>query len=105
MTNTKHKIKEVTHQDIVAAFQEIIADSPTLLKRTVRLPYPVKSMQPKVIREIRTSLGFTQDQFAVYLNVPTITARYWETGKREPSGAALRLLAVARTSPEALFAV
>lgn len=34
------------------------------------------------------------------LNVPALTAISWENGTRKPSGAALRLLAVARHHPE-----
>jgi DNA-binding transcriptional regulator YiaG len=34
--------------------------------------------------------------------VPKVTAISWENGTRKPSGAALRLLAVARKHPEAL---
>jgi putative transcriptional regulator len=73
-------------------------------ERSVKLPPPVKPIAPRQIRAIRTRLGFTQSQFAALLNVPTVTAVSWENGSRKPSGAALRLLAVARHHPEALQA-
>jgi putative transcriptional regulator len=41
--------------------------------------------------------------FARLLNVPTVTAASWEKGRRKPSGAALRLLQIARKHPEALL--
>jgi putative transcriptional regulator len=69
------------------------------------VPPPVKPIAPRQIRAIRESLGFTQSQFAALLNVSMVTAISWENGTRKPSGAALRLLAVARHHPEALQAV
>jgi putative transcriptional regulator len=98
---------------------DILFDAETLLRRvqgfangtesyteyTIKVPPPVKPIPAKEIRAIRTKLGFTQPQFASFLNVPKITAVSWENGTRKPSGAALRLLAVARLHPEALEAV
>jgi DNA-binding transcriptional regulator YiaG len=37
------------------------------------------------------------------LNVPIVTEASWETGRRNPSGAALRLLQIAQKKPEALL--
>ena len=74
------------------------------VERMVKLPPPVKPIPAKQIRAIRAGLGFTQTQFASLLNVPKVTAISWENGTRKPSGAALRLLAVARKHPEALEA-
>ncbi len=65
-------------------------------ERTVNLPAPIKAMPAKAIRALRIQLGCTQMEFAALLNVPKVTAISWENGTRKPSGAALRLLAVAR---------
>ena len=73
-------------------------------ERTVTLPPPVKSIPAKEIRAIRVRLGCTQMEFAALLNVPKVTAISWENGTRKPSGAALRLLTVAKHHPEALQA-
>lgn len=73
-------------------------------ERTLILPPPVKPIPAKEIRAIRLGLRYTQTEFAALLNVPAVTAISWENGKRKPSGAALRLLAVARSHPEALHA-
>jgi len=73
-------------------------------ERRVKLPPPVKPIAAHEIRALRAQLGFTQAQFAVLLNVPKVTAISWENGTRKPSGAALRLLAVARKYPEAIEA-
>ena len=89
---------------LVARVEGFAAGSEPARERTVKLPPPVKPIPPKQIRAIRARLGFTQSQFAALLNVPMVTAVSWENGTRKPSGAALRLLAVARSHPEALQA-
>ena len=73
-------------------------------ERTVKLPPPVKPIPVKQIRAVRLGLGCTQTEFAMLLNVPAVTAISWENGTRNPNGAALRMLAVARHHPEALHA-
>jgi DNA-binding transcriptional regulator YiaG len=73
-------------------------------ERTVKIPAPVKPISAREIRAIRAGLGYTQEQFAMLLNVPKVTAISWENGVRNPSGAALRLLSVVRSHPEALEA-
>ena len=73
-------------------------------ERTVKLPPPVQPIPAQQIRAIRLGLGCTQTEFATLLNVPAVTAISWGNGTRKPSGAALRLLAVARHYPEALHA-
>lgn len=70
---------------------------------TVELPEPAKELRPGQIREIRAKIGASQTVFARLLNVPRGTAIAWETGARRPSGAALKLLHIARRKPEALL--
>jgi DNA-binding transcriptional regulator YiaG len=68
------------------------------------LPTAVEAIDPKEISGIRRRLNVSQPVFAALLNVPLATARSWEQGKRRPSGAALRLLDLARQRPEILLA-
>jgi putative transcriptional regulator len=89
---------------LVARVEGFAAGTEVVREHTVKLPPPVKPIPPKQIRAIRARLGFTQSQFAALLNVPIVTAVSWENGTRKPSGAALRLLAVAKNHPEALQA-
>ena len=89
---------------LVARVEGFAAGRQPARERTMKLPPPVKPIPAKQIRAIRLGLGCTQTEFAVLLNVPAITAISWENGTRKPSGAALRLLAVARHHPEALHA-
>ena len=68
------------------------------------LPARVKGIRPREIAGIRQQLNVSQPVFAALLNVPLATARSWEQGKRKPSGAALRLLDLARQKPKILLA-
>jgi DNA-binding transcriptional regulator YiaG len=45
----------------------------------------------------------SQAIFADILNVPTKTYISWESGYKNPSGAALQLLMIAKEKPEALL--
>ena len=71
----------------------------TLRRRTL-LPIPVKPMEARDVEEIRQQLNVSQAVFASLLNVSRVTAISWEKGRRRPSGAALRLLDLARRRPE-----
>ena len=75
----------------------------TLRTTQVKLPDPAPEMTPEEIVAARESLNVSQPVFARLLNVPTVTAVSWEKGRRKPSGAALRLLQVARKHPEAIL--
>jgi len=89
---------------LVARVEAFAAGHAHARERTVKLPPPIKTMPAKAIRALRLQLGCTQMEFAALLNVPKVTAISWENGTRKPSGAALRLLAVAKHHPEALQA-
>jgi putative transcriptional regulator len=76
----------------------------TLRTTSIVLPPPPKAIRPEDIAAIRQGLNLSQPVFAALLNVPLATARSWEQGKRRPSGAALRLLHLARRQPQILLA-
>lgn len=52
--------------------------------------------------QVRLSLGLTQEAFADLLGIGLSTLRSWEQKKREPSGAARMLIAIALKHPEIL---
>lgn len=55
--------------------------------------------------EARKQTGLSQSQFAALIGVSVRTLQGWEQGRKQPSGAARTLLAIARTNPEAILAV
>ena len=50
----------------------------------------------------RKASGFSQAQFAVLLGVSVRTLQGWEQGRRQPTGAAKTLIAIAQRNPEVL---
>ena len=87
---------------LIAATQEgvhALQEKKTLRSVRVVAPTPLK---PKQIVGIRTSLNASQAVFASYLGVSKAAVVAWEYGVRQPSGAALKLLAIARKNPSVL---
>ena len=48
-------------------------------------------------------MNVSQEVFAHLLNVPLVTEKSWESGRRKPSGAAVRLLQLAERQPKMLL--
>jgi putative transcriptional regulator len=71
----------------------------------VAVPRPPKPMSSGEIVRVRRRLNFSQSNFARVLNVSVKTVQAWEQGVREPSDAALKLLAIAAKRPEVLLEV
>jgi putative transcriptional regulator len=66
-------------------------------------PAEPRPRNKKDIVELRERLNFSQGMLARALNVSPSTVQAWEAGRRTPSDAALKLLAIAEKHPEALF--
>jgi transcriptional regulator with XRE-family HTH domain len=49
-------------------------------------------MTPEQIRQLRKSLGFSQEKFAQLLSVSWTTVNRWEAGHSGPTGMAMRIL-------------
>jgi putative transcriptional regulator len=55
--------------------------------------------------EARKKTGLSQSQFALLMGVSVRTLQGWEQGRKQPSGAARTLLAIAQSNPAAVLAV
>jgi putative transcriptional regulator len=72
--------------------------------RTTVLPAAPAAMNAADIRKLRDSLNTSQAVFARLLNVSTRLVQAWEANRRQPEGAALRLLEVVKREPSVVFA-
>jgi putative transcriptional regulator len=52
------------------------------------------TLEPRQIKDIRERAHVSQPVFARYLNTSESTVQKWESGNKQPSGMALKLLAV-----------
>jgi len=71
--------------------------------RTHQLTARAEAISAIEIAAIREHMNVSQAVFADLLNVPKATAVSWERGLRSPSGAAVRLLQIAKNRPKALI--
>ncbi len=98
------KSKPLTDAELTA--HEAKRDLAAELLQSVR---EMKAGQVRVISspviEARNKTGLSQSQFAALMGVSVRTLQGWEQGRKQPSGAARTLLAIASTNPKALLAV
>lgn len=64
---------------------------------------PAPAYTRERIAALRDRLHLSQTVFAQALNVSPDTVRAWEQGKREPEGAALRLLQITDENPQVVL--
>lgn len=98
------KSKPLTDAELTA--YEAKRDLAAELLQSVR---EMKTGQVRVISspviEARNKTGLSQSQFAALMGVSVRTLQGWEQGRKQPSGAARTLIAIASTNPKALLAV
>ena len=68
-----------------------------------RKPSRVYHYEPTKVRKIREKFNLTQEEFATMLCISLGTLRNWEQGRTFPEGAAIALLRVAESKPDAVF--
>lgn len=94
--------------ELIQAVEDVrnhVVGKKKLTMRTTRVALPPKltTIKAREISALRKRLNVSQPVFARMLNVPVVTAASWEKGRRHPSGAALRLIQIARTHPKLLL--
>jgi len=111
MTNTRKKKKAPSiGERIIAGLEEAVEfeygklpgtrmNRATLTARVAEAPPAPTYTSARIVR-LRSRLRLSQAVFAMTLNVSPETIRAWEQGKREPDGAALRLLQIVEQHPE-----
>lgn len=62
-------------------------------------------ISPDEIKATRERIGISQSAFAAMLNVSIRTLQAWEQGRRQPTGPARSLLALAARKPEVMHEV
>jgi putative transcriptional regulator len=102
---TQHSIRFIRYTALVAAVRDTVKlyREGRLGKLRTRERKPLKPLNPAQIRAIRKKWGASQAIFAEILNVPKKTYISWESGYKNPSGAALKLLMIAKEKPEGLL--
>ena len=90
--------------ELLASAQEALAHaSGKQVLRTTVLPRAPKPMSAADIQALRQRVNASQAVFAHYLNVSTKLVQAWEANRRQPDGAALRLLELAEQVPAHVF--
>lgn len=81
-------------------FQNDLLESVKQMKARKSARVTTVSLSPA--SEARFKVGMSQVEFARLLGVSVRTLQDWEQGRREPSGAAKALIAIAERRPEVL---
>ncbi len=68
-----------------------------------RKPAKVTRFEKNEITDVRRKLKMTQTQFATAFGISVSTLRNWEQGHRNPTGAAITLIKVAKRHPKAVL--
>lgn len=66
-------------------------------------PAKVTKLEKNEITDVRHKLNMTQTQFAMAFGISVSTLRNWEQGHRNPTGAAVTLIKVAKKHPKAVL--
>jgi putative transcriptional regulator len=95
---TKQKFKSdafASIHDSAAALQRVGAIDQTTMRQfdETGLVVPL-TLAPTQIKNIREQVRVSQPVFARYLNTSESTVQKWESGSKQPSGMALKLLAI-----------
>lgn len=99
---SKNKPLSKAELDAYEAKRDLAAE---LLQSVREMKAGQVSVVTSPVIEARKKTGLSQSQFAALLGVSVRTLQGWEQGRKQPSGAARTLLAIASTNPKAVLAV
>lgn len=100
----KNKIPDFSFDELHSSMQQAVDHAAgKITARTYHLTTRAEVFTGSEIAAIRKRMNVSQAVFADLLNVPKATAISWERGLRSPSGAAVRLLQIAKNRPNALL--
>jgi Predicted transcriptional regulator len=96
--------KRLTRAELASyeAKRDLAAD---LLQSVLQMKAGKVQVVTSPVIEARRKTGLSQSQFAALLGVSVRTLQGWEQGRKQPSGAARTLLAIATANPKALISV
>jgi len=87
-------------QELIEAAQEMLAH----VRGEIEVPtYHYIAPERVDVKEIRTNLHLTQEQFANIIGTSIHAVRHWENGRRTPDGTARTLLHVLQYNPRAVL--
>src|SRR5687768_1177485 len=103
----KRKEIEFNAEDLVTSVETLARHAAgekklTLRTKSLKLPASLMPIKASEIVAVRNRYGVSQAVFARLLNVPKVTAVSSEKVRGKPTGAALRLLDLARKKPSIL---
>lgn len=97
-------MNDALFDDLHASMQEALAHAHGKRElRTTVLPAAPAPMSAADVRALRERVHASQAVFARFLNVSTRLVQAWEADRRQPDGAALRLLELASRNPSTVF--
>jgi putative transcriptional regulator len=85
---------EAIHSSVTGMYRAGTIDKATLRSFDVSCLVAPPPLKPKEIKKLRERFHVSQPVFARYLNTSESTIEKWETGAKQPSGMALKLLAI-----------
>ena len=95
---TKRRFKtepfEAIHSSATALYKVGAIDKTTMRSFDASCLAVPPTLKPQQIKKLRQRIQVSQPVFARYLNTSESTIEKWETGAKQPSGMALKLLAV-----------
>lgn len=92
----KSEAFEAIHSAAQGLYRAGTIDKATMREFDESCLTPAASLKPTQIKKIRLSNHVSQPVFARYLNTSPSTVQKWETGAKQPSGMALKLLNVVK---------